>query len=48
VIRLLHVADVHLGAAYSGFQPIAKIRREEVLDAFRRLPEFAVAGPRSP
>ncbi len=41
MIRLLHVADVHLGAAYSGFQPIAEVRREEVLDAFRRLPELA-------
>lgn len=41
--RLLHLADVHLGAAYSGFEPIAELRREEVLAAFRALPDLAVA-----
>jgi DNA repair exonuclease SbcCD nuclease subunit len=43
VIRLLHLADVHLGAAYSGFEPIAENRRDEVLTAFRGLPDVAVA-----
>jgi DNA repair exonuclease SbcCD nuclease subunit len=41
VIRLLHVADVHLGASYSAFGPYAEARADEVLDAFRLLPELA-------
>lgn len=41
MIRLLHLADAHLGAAYSGFEPVAEARRKEVLEAFRRLPEAA-------
>jgi DNA repair protein SbcD/Mre11 len=40
-MRLLHVADVHLGAAYGGFGQLAPRRRREVLDAFRRLPDHA-------
>jgi len=41
VIRILHIADVHLGASYSAFGPHAPVRAEEVLDAFRALPELA-------
>lgn len=41
MIRILHVADVHLGASYSAFGPYAGARAEEVLDAFRALPELA-------
>jgi DNA repair exonuclease SbcCD nuclease subunit len=41
VIRLLHLADAHLGATYSGFEPVAETRRKEVLEAFRGLPEAA-------
>ena len=43
VIRLLHLADVHLGAAYSGFEPAAAVRRDEVLAAFRTLPDVAAS-----
>lgn len=38
-VRLLHVADVHLGARLGAFGPRAEERRREVLDAFARLPE---------
>lgn len=41
MIRLLHLSDAHLGAAYSGFEPVAEARRAEVLEAFRALPEVA-------
>jgi DNA repair exonuclease SbcCD nuclease subunit len=41
VIRLLHLSDAHLGAAYSGFGPVAETRRKEVLEAFRGLPDAA-------
>lgn len=41
MIRLLHLADVHLGASMSSFGEIAEERRDEVLGAFRRLPEIA-------
>ena len=41
MIRLLHVADVHLGATLSAFADIAESRRQEVAQAFRRLPEVA-------
>jgi len=41
LIRLLHIADVHLGAAYSGFGSIADERRREVVAAFRTLPDAA-------
>jgi DNA repair protein SbcD/Mre11 len=40
-MRLLHVADVHLGAAYTGFGGLADARAAEVLEAFRRMPEAA-------
>lgn len=40
-MRLLHVADVHLGASYSGFGDLAVERAREVVAAFRRLPEVA-------
>lgn len=41
MIRLLHVADVHLDAPFGGFGRAAEERRHEVLEAFRRLPELA-------
>lgn len=41
MIRLLHVADVHLGAPLGGFGGLAEERARAVLDAFRRLPEVA-------
>jgi len=41
MVRLLHVADVHLGAPLGGFGRDADARRREVLDAFRGLPELA-------
>ncbi len=41
MIRFLHVADVHLGASYAAFGPLAEARRQEVLDAFRNLPQVA-------
>jgi exonuclease SbcD len=40
-MKLLHAADLHLGAAYSGFGSLGPERGREVLDAFRRLPEVA-------
>lgn len=40
-MKLLHLADVHLGASYSGFGDLAAQRRREVLQAFRRVPELA-------
>ncbi|MGH7541160.1 MAG: metallophosphoesterase family protein [Gemmatimonadota bacterium] len=39
--RLLHIADVHLDAPFGGFGREAEMRRREVLDAFRGLPELA-------
>lgn len=42
MIRLLHLADVHLGAPLGGFGGEAEVRAAEVLDAFRALPELAV------
>lgn len=41
MIRILHIADVHLGASYSAFGSHAEARTEEVVDAFRALPELA-------
>ncbi len=38
MIRLLHLADVHLGARLSAFGDHASARRSAVLDAFRNLP----------
>lgn len=40
-MRLLHVADVHLDASYTGFGTLARQRAREVLDSFRRLPDVA-------
>lgn len=40
-MRLLHLADVHLAAAYSGFGDLARDRADEVLQAFRALPDVA-------
>ena len=40
-MKLLHLADCHLGASYSAFGGLAAERRREVLDAFRRLPDIA-------
>lgn len=39
MIRLLHIADVHLGARFSAFGDLAGTRRKQVLEAFRALPE---------
>lgn len=41
MIRLLHLADVHLGASMSSFGDLAAKRREAVLEAFRQLPDRA-------
>lgn len=41
MIRLLHLADVHLGASMSSFGDLAGERREAVLKAFRGLPDRA-------
>lgn len=41
MIRLLHLADVHLGASFSEFGGLATVRREVHLAAFRRLPAVA-------
>jgi len=43
MMRILHVADVHLGASYSSFGPLAGERAEQVLGAFRELPRLAEA-----
>ena len=40
-MKLLHMADVHLGASYSGFGPLSAARAQEVLEAFRSIPERA-------
>ncbi len=40
-MNFLHIADVHLGASYSGFGDLAERRSGEVLNAFRRLPDVA-------
>lgn len=42
MIRLLHLADVHLGAPFGGFGRLADERARQVVDAFRGLPELAV------
>lgn len=39
--RLLHLADVHLGASFAGFGDLAASRQAAVLDAFRAIPELA-------
>lgn len=40
--RLLHLADLHLGAPFGGFGELAEERARRVLDAFRGLPDLAV------
>lgn len=42
MIRLLHLADVHLGAPFGAFGKIAEERSRQLLDAFRALPDLAV------
>jgi DNA repair exonuclease SbcCD nuclease subunit len=41
MIRLLHIADVHIGASMSPFGDAAEGRRRALLDAFRELPALA-------
>ena len=41
MMRILHLADVHLGASYASFGRHAGERAEAVLGAFRQLPEVA-------
>lgn len=41
MLRILHLADVHIGASMTAFGDAAEARRRSVLDAFRRLPEHA-------
>jgi len=41
MMRILHLADVHLGASFASFGPHAGERSEAVLKAFRNLPEVA-------
>lgn len=40
-MKILHVADIHLGATYSSFGDLASQRSSDVLEAFRRLPDIA-------
>ncbi|MFQ5890144.1 MAG: exonuclease SbcCD subunit D [Gemmatimonadota bacterium] len=41
MIRLIHLADVHLDAPYSAFGPLAERRRADVVKAFCDLPTIA-------
>ena len=41
MMRILHLADVHLGASFASFGPYAAERAEAVLAAFRDLPDVA-------
>jgi DNA repair exonuclease SbcCD nuclease subunit len=41
MMRILHLADVHLGASFASFGAYAAERAEGVLEAFRALPEVA-------
>src|SRR5690606_17201053 len=41
--RLLHLADVHLGALFTAFGDLSASRQAAVLDAFRAVPELAAA-----
>ena len=41
MLRLLHIADVHIGASMSSFGDAADARRGALLDAFRALPAIA-------
>ncbi len=40
-MRILHLADVHLGASFASFGPYGAERAEAVLAAFRDLPDMA-------
>lgn len=40
-MRILHLADVHLGASFASFGPYAGERAEAVMGAFRAIPEVA-------
>ncbi len=41
MIRLLHLSDVHLGGTCDDFGEQADVRRQEILEAFRGLPQVA-------
>ncbi len=41
VIRLLHIADVHIGASLSGFGSVQGDRQKQIREAFRGLPQIA-------
>lgn len=41
MIRLLHIADVHIGASMPSFGDAAVARQRSLLEAFRELPEIA-------
>lgn len=41
-MRLLHLADLHLGASCSAFGPLSAARRRAVVEAFRALPDVAI------
>jgi DNA repair exonuclease SbcCD nuclease subunit len=41
MMRILHLSDVHLGASFASFDRHAAERSEEVMAAFRRLPDLA-------
>ena len=41
MIRLLHIADVHIGASLSGFTAHSSDRQEHIRAAFKRLPSLA-------
>ncbi|HET6637813.1 MAG TPA: DNA repair exonuclease, partial [Gemmatimonadota bacterium] len=41
MLRILHLADVHIGASMSAFGDAAEARRRSLLEAFRGLPELA-------
>lgn len=40
-VRLLHLADVHLGAPLGGFGEHGEERARQILEAFRRVPDLA-------
>ena len=43
MIRLLHLSDIHLGGTCDDFGDQADVRRQEILEAFRGLPQVAEA-----
>lgn len=42
MVRILHLADLHLGAKFKSFEENAVQRREDLSDAFKRAIDFAV------